>query len=149
MSNIDCEKAVMAMIAELDGEETNISPEHVSSHLAVCDTCRQEFEQMQNSVNLLKKQKRRELSANLWASIEQRLEAKTKTAPEMKWQVFLLLGSFLVAYKLLEMLPERDFGFFFRFTPIVFVAILFILLKENPFKIKTELTLEGENYEYE
>jgi predicted anti-sigma-YlaC factor YlaD len=144
MNNIHCEKAGMAMIAELDGEETDISPEQVASHLAVCDACRQEFEEMKNSVNLLKKQKRRELSANLWASIEQRLEAKTKTVSETKWQFFLLLGSFLIACKLLEILPELDFGFFFKFTPIVVVAVLFMLLKENPFKIKTELTLERE-----
>jgi predicted anti-sigma-YlaC factor YlaD len=144
MNKINCEKAIMAIIAKLDGEETGYSPEHLASHLADCDACRQEIEQMQNTVNLLKKQKRREVSANLWASIEQRLEAKTKTTPEMKWQYFLLLGIFLVACKLLEMLPETDFGFFFKFTPIVFVAVLFILLKENPFKIKTELTLERE-----
>ncbi len=134
----------MAMIAELDGEETDISPAYVSSHLAACDACRQEFEQMQITVNLLKKQKRPELHVNLWTAIEERLVTKTKAAPEMKWQFFLLLGIFLVAYKLLEMLPETDFGFFFKLTPIVFVAVLFRLLKENPFRIRTELTLEGE-----
>jgi predicted anti-sigma-YlaC factor YlaD len=142
MNKINCENAVMAKIAELDGEETEFSAEQVVSHLADCEACRQELEQMQITVNLLKKQKRRELEANVWAAVEERIEAKTETAPDTKWQVFLLLFIFLVAHKLLEMLPETEFGFFFRLTPIVFVALLFILVKENPFRIKTELTGE-------
>lgn len=142
MNKINCENALMVKLAELDGEETDISTEQAAAHLADCDACRLQLEQMQLTVNLLNKQKRREFNANLWTAIDERMEAKSKTAREMKWQVFLLLGIFLVAYKLLEMFPETDFGFFFKFTPVVFVAVLFFLLKENPFRIKTELTLE-------
>ncbi len=97
---------------------------------------------MQNIARLLKKQKRREQDVNLWSSIEKSIGAQIETASLTGWKTFLLLGVFLVAYKLLEMMPERDFGLLFKFVPLVLVAALFGFLKENPFKINTELNLE-------
>lgn len=133
---------MMAMMAVIDGEETLLSSEQTTAHLAQCENCRQEFEQMQNTAGLLNKQKRRGQDADLWRSIEKRIDAQPETASLIGWKMFLLLGVFLVAYKLLEMIPERDFGLLFKFVPLVFVAVLFGFLKENPFKINTELGLE-------
>jgi energy-coupling factor transporter transmembrane protein EcfT len=61
----------------------------------------------------------------------------------MQRYFFHLLGAILIIYKVVEMIPARDFGFLFKFVPIVFIAALFYFVKENPFKINTELELEG------
>jgi predicted anti-sigma-YlaC factor YlaD len=140
MNEINCEDFLMAKMAELDGEKTEISAEQIQLHLDACENCRQEFAQMQNTHNLLKRQNRREQNANLWAAIEERIEAVPSR--QTNWQPFLVLGAFLVAYKLLEMLPETDLGLAFKIVPVIFVVVLFAFLKENPFKINTELILE-------
>lgn len=141
MNEMNCQNALMIMMAaELDGEETSVSLEEAAAHLASCANCRQEFEQLQNTFSLLRKQTRRAQDADLWSAIETRIDAKPAT--QSNWQPFLFLGVLLVAYKLLEMLPETDFGFMFKIVPLIFVIALFVFLKENPFKINTELILE-------
>lgn len=142
MNKLNCEQTIISLLAEFDGEESDLSTEQVLSHLADCRACREEYEQMKSTVLLLKNQKRRQQDADLWTAIEERISAGSKTVPEMRWQVFLLLGLLLVGYKILEIYPETDFGFFFKFTPVVIVAVLFIAVKENPFRIKTEITSE-------
>jgi hypothetical protein len=42
------------------------------------------------------------------------------------------------------MVPDRDFGFLFKLLPVLLVIAAFSYLRENPFKINTELRLEGE-----
>ena len=143
MNTMKCEDAMLTTLALLDGEETTeISSEHAAAHLAGCENCRREIEQMQNTVNLFKGRQRREQSVDLWFEIEKRLDAQTPSAPPMKWQPFLILVAGLVAYKLLEMLPERELGLSLKLVPLVLVVALFVFLKENPFKINTELALE-------
>lgn len=142
MNEINCENTMLAMSAVTDGEETLFSSEQAATHLLSCENCRREFEQMQIFAGLLNKQKRRGQDADLWRSIEKRIGAQTETASLIGWKMFLPLGAFLVAYKFLEMMPERDFGLLFKFVPLVFVVALFVFLKENPFKINTELGLE-------
>lgn len=136
MNKENCEEVLIAMMAVFDGERTAFSPEQLNSHLASCENCRQEIEQTQNTFTLLKSQERREFDVDLWSAIEPRLEAKTN------WKPFVFLAVFLVVYKLAEMLPVIDFGFAFKFVPLVFVIALFAVLKENPFKINTDLILE-------
>lgn len=140
MNEMNCENVLMAKMAELDGEAAEISVEIINSHLSVCENCRMEFEQMQVTENLFKKQMRRRQEANLWSAIEERIGAQT-TSP-INWKPFILLGMILVGYKLLEMLPARDPGLAFKIVPLIFVVALFVFLKENPFKINAELGSE-------
>ena len=140
MTRINCENVLTAMLAELDGEETELSAEQKTLHLAECAGCRREFEQIQKTGDLLKRQARREMDADLWSAIEKRIEPKT--APRIGWQIFLALGAVLIGCKLLEMLPAEDFGWRLKIVPLIFVVALFGFLKENPFKINTELILE-------
>src|SRR5688572_22136249 len=121
----------MQMIAELDGEETEISSERAAAHLASCNACRQEFEQMQTTFNLLRTQKRREQAADLWPEIENRLAAPAEGSSKWTWQPFVMLGAFLVGYKLLELLPEREPGWSLKLVPLVIIVALFGFLKEN------------------
>ena len=140
MNKLNCEDFLMAKMAELDGEKMGVSAEQIELHLANCENCRAELGQMLSLDSLLRRQARCEQDANLWPAIEQRIEAKPPR--QTKWQPFLFLGAFLVAYKLLEMLPETDLGFAFKIVPVIFIIALFAFLKENPFKINTELILE-------
>jgi predicted anti-sigma-YlaC factor YlaD len=140
MNETNCENVLMAKMAEIDGEETTVFSEQINLHLATCENCRQEIEQMQVADNLLKRQVRREQDADLWSAIEKQIGAKTTS--QIGWKPFALLGVLLVAYKLLEMLPRQDFGLAFKLVPLVFIVALFVFLKENPFKINAELMPE-------
>jgi predicted anti-sigma-YlaC factor YlaD len=129
-------------MAEFDGEAPLLSSEEVNAHLAVCENCRQEIEQLQTMLDLLQMQTRRGQTADLWRLIEKRIESQQRAAPQTNWKTFALLGALLVAYKLVEMLSAEEFGFLFKLVPLIFVFGLFGFLKENPFKINTRLTLE-------
>ncbi|HEX9929920.1 MAG TPA: hypothetical protein VGB02_15415 [Pyrinomonadaceae bacterium] len=142
MSEIECKDAIISAMSEFDGEKPLLSSEQVNMHLAVCENCRQEIEQLQKTVGFLQLQARREQPADLWRLIEKRIESQQKVAPQTNWKTFAILGAMLVAYKLLEMLAPQEFGFLFKLVPLIFVIALFGFLKENPFKINTRLTLE-------
>ena len=140
--NTNCKEILLAVMAGLDGEKTNFSAQQIENHSATCPNCRQEIEQMQSVDSLFKLQKRREQNVNLWSAIESQIITKPETIKQSNLYLFLLLVVSLIVYKFLEMLPERDFGLMFKIIPIILVVALFALLKENPFKINTELTLE-------
>jgi len=88
-------------------------------------------------------QERRQRTENVWRLVEPRLPEVARSASRA-WRPFLLLGVLLLGYRLVEMIPERDFGFLFKLVPVVLVIAAFGYLKENPFKIHAELSLEGE-----
>lgn len=140
MNEKNCDNALMAKMAELDGEEIDVSVEEANAHLANCKNCRMDFEQMQTIESLFKGQARCEQDANLWTAIKERI-GEQNAAP-VNWKLFVLLGAVLVGYKLFEMLPEQDLGLIFKIVPLIFVVALFVFLKENPFKISAELGLE-------
>lgn len=142
MNKINCEDILIQKLALIDGEKADMSEEQITEHLAGCENCRQEIGQMQNTIVLLNKQQRREQDADLWLPVKMRISEKTEIVSEMKWQAFIVFGVFLVVYKLLELLPERDLGWAFKIVPFVLIVALFGFLKENPFKINTELILE-------
>ncbi|HLM00149.1 MAG TPA: hypothetical protein VK400_03775 [Pyrinomonadaceae bacterium] len=143
MKSAECEEIILSAMAESDGEPPLFSAERKARHLSRCEQCRIEIERQTFAANALQKQKRRAEKADLWSGIEQRINEKTVSEPFAQRHFFLLLGAILVIYKLLEMIPARDFGFLFKFLPLIFIVALFYLLKENPFKINTELKLEG------
>lgn len=140
MNEITCENVLMIKMAELDGEEIEISAEGINLHLESCENCRVSFEQMFAMDNLLKMQERREYKTDIWSEIESKIMPKTVSI--LNFKPFVLIGVLLIAYKLLDLIPEQDFGFIFRLLPLVLIIGLFVLLKENPFKINTEIAQE-------
>jgi hypothetical protein len=144
MNKENCEEILTALMAVFDGEEIHFSPEELNFHTANCANCRREVDEMQSTFTALQRQERRAFDADLWSAVD----AGIKAEPQTSRQPFLLVGALLVAYKFLEMLPETDFGFAFKVVPLVLIVALFVFLKENPFRIDTELILE-KNYEYE
>ncbi|HEY7911831.1 MAG TPA: hypothetical protein VIG62_07955 [Blastocatellia bacterium] len=136
----ECEETVLSKMAEMEGEPPLISEEQTARHLIGCEKCRMEIKRQQAAANLFRGQKRRADEVSLWSEIEKRISDK----PIVRRDFFLLLGAILVIYKLLEMIPSQDLGFLFKFVPIILIAALFFFFKENPFKINTELKVEGE-----
>lgn len=140
MKDMNCEDILIQKSALLDSEKADFSDEQIAVHLETCENCRREVGQMENTIFSLNRQERKVQNVDLWSAIEKQIE--TETAPATNRQWFILLGAFFIVYKLVEMLPERDFGWTLKLVPFVLVATLFGFLKENPFKINTELILE-------
>jgi hypothetical protein len=140
MKELTCENVLISQMAVAEGEEPEFSKQQLSAHIAGCANCQQELKQLQALDQLLTGQTLSEPHVDLWPAIENRIAKPTSVA--FRWQPFALIGLLLVIYKLLEMLPERDPGMAFKLVPLVIVVLLFVFIRENPFRINTELVLE-------
>jgi hypothetical protein len=145
MTELNCEIVCMAAVAIADGYQPEWSSEQIEAHLANCSDCRREVGQLRALSSLLDTLERRQQTENVWKRIEQRL---LDTSPAQStlpvWPSFILLGALLLGYRLIEVIPDRNFSFLFKFVPVLFVIATFSYLRENPFKINCELRLEGE-----
>ena len=139
----ECEETILSAMAEIDGETPPLSAEQRARHLSQCEQCCVEIARQKIAAGVFQKQNRRIDEVDLWFEIEKRIGDKPISELIQTRYFFLLLGAILIIYKLLEMIPARDFGFLFKLVPLVFVVALFYLFRENPFKINTELKIEG------
>lgn len=142
MNKKNCDEILMAAMALADGEETGAAPGEIEEHAAGCEGCRGEMERFGAFAGLLKGYERRGQSADLWPQIERRIAPITRPAAWSNWQIFAGLAFVLAAYKLIEMVPVSNPGHLLKIAPVLAAAALFIFLKENPFKINTELIPE-------
>ena len=140
MKELSCEDVLIAQMAAADGEETGFSREQLVAHVEGCANCLHELKQLQALDQVLARQTLSEPRVDLWPAIENRISKRTRSA--FGWQPFALIGVLLVIYKLMEMLPANDPGMAFKLVPLVIVVLLFVLIRENPFRINTELVLE-------
>ena len=136
MKELSCEDVLMAQMATADGEEPAFSKELLAAHIAVCAKCHHELTQAQALDQMLASHSLSEAHVDLWPAIEKQM------AKRLSWQPFALIGLLLIIYKLLEMLPASAPGFAFKLVPLVIFAFLFFLIRENPFRINTELVME-------
>lgn len=136
MKELTCEDVLMSQMAAADGEEPQFSKQQLSMHIAGCANCQHELQQFEALDQLLSGHTLSEPHVDLWPAIENRI------AKRANWQPFAVIGLLLVIYKLLEMLPARDLGMAFKLVPLVIVVLLFVFIRENPFRINTELVLE-------
>ena len=144
MTRVDCENVCRAAMAMEDGYVSDLSADQIESHLADCSNCRGEVRQLRALANLLDGQKRRQRTENIWERVEQHLPDTSQTSTSSRvWYPFVILGLLLFAYRLVEMIPDRHFGILFKLVPIILVIAAFSYLRENPFKINSQLTLEG------
>ena len=139
MKELSCENVLMAQMAAADGEESTFSKAQLAAHIAACSNCQHELKQLQTLDQVLAGHNLSEPRVDLWPAIENRI---AKPSSGLDWKPFALISLLLVIYKLLEMLPARDPGMAFKLVPLVIVTLLFVLIKENPFRINTELVLE-------
>lgn len=137
---MNCEEFLIQKFALLDGEKTDLPEAEINAHFELCEYCRREIEPLESVVLLFQRQTRSAPHADLWATVEKRIDAKSTFT--VGWQPFAMVGALFVIYKMLEMIPERDLGWVLKLVPFVIAAALFGFLKENPFKINTELIPE-------
>ena len=135
MKELSCEDVLMAQMAAAGGEANE---EQFAAHIAGCANCQHELKQLQTLDHLLAGHAFSESNLDLWPAVEKGI-AKRST---LSWRPFALIGLLLVVHKLLEMLPAQDLGMTFKLVPLVIVGLLFGFIKENPFRINTELVLE-------
>jgi len=138
MKELSCEDVLMAQMAAADGEEPAFSKEQLATHMTGCTNCQSELKQLLALDRVLVSHTLAEQHVDLWPEIENRI-----AKPALGWRPFALIGLLLIIYKLLEMLPARDLGLAFKLVPLVIVILLFVFIKENPFRINTELVMEG------
>lgn len=141
MTEPSCEDVLMAQMAATDGEEPAFSKEQIASHTTGCVNCQNELKQLLVLDRVLAGHTIAEPHVDLWPGIQNRI---AKPAGFVRgWHPFALIGLLLVIYKLLEMLPARDPGMVLKLVPLVIVTLLFVLIRENPFRINTDLVMEG------
>ena len=143
MTRVDCENVCRAAMTMEDGYVSDLSADQIEAHLADCSDCRGEVRQLRALANLLDGQKRRERTENIWERVEQHLPHTLTPQTSRVWYPFVTLGLLLLGYRLLEIVPDRQLGLLFKFVPILLVIAAFSYLRENPFKINSQLTLEG------
>ena len=139
MSLTECEKVQLAMMVESSGEEPAIPAEQLASHLASCEDCLSQAAELSNLDQLFQRQARSEQDVNLWPAIQQQIGEQTRS---VNWQPFAVVTPLLVSYRLIEMLGEQPLAPVFSLVPLALMLGLFALIKENPFRINTELTME-------
>ena len=147
MSEISCERVCASVMAAADGyPPDDMSGELVDAHLRGCAECRREVEDLRALTRLLGRQKRRGHSGDVWPSVAARLaeaEAASRRRASAARAVFTLLGLVLLCFRVTEMLPERAPGLYVKALPVLLAAAAFAYLRENPFRVDTELKLEG------
>jgi predicted anti-sigma-YlaC factor YlaD len=142
MKETNCDDILMAVMAAADGEGPGIAAEKIDAHIAGCESCRGEIEQAEAMAGMLQNYARSEEKADLWPVIEGQITPFKGDVAWSNWQVFTALTIALAAYKLIEMVPKNDPGYLLKIVPLLAAGALFIFLRENPFKINTELIPE-------
>ncbi|HNY78113.1 MAG: zf-HC2 domain-containing protein [Sedimentisphaerales bacterium] len=139
-----CEKVRLAAMAALDGETPPLSEQEIREHLAGCAACRAQVEQLQRALAPLKRQKLRVVAEDVWPGVEAALRKQTAPAqPRREACVFAALGLFLLACKIVGVLPELAGNWLPKVLPLAAALVLFCVLKQNPFQITGNLKLEG------
>ena len=145
MKEMNCETVLVAAMAAADGHSPEVEASQIEAHLAVCGDCRSELEALGSLVKLLDSQKRRESDEDLWSTLEPRLLDQAQPQPAAgNVRMWAPIGLTLLAYKLIEQIPDRNLAMVYKLLPLLLVTAVFFYLKQNPFKINTELKLEGE-----
>ncbi len=142
MTEINCKSVCVAALAASDGYRSALSSEEISAHLGVCAVCRREVLEIQALSGLLNAHKREPRSEDIWPSIWTALSIRRLARHR---RVFVILGLLLLAYRVAEMVPDRDLGLLSNLIPVLIIVAAFRYVRENPFTINARLRLEGES----
>jgi predicted anti-sigma-YlaC factor YlaD len=145
MTELNCENVRMSAMAIADGEQPPLAASEVALHVNECAACRLEVEQLGVTARLLDAQERRSHGEDLWPLIEPRLAvAASGKRAKREWVFLLMLALVVPAYKILALVPDREFSPAVKLVPLAVALVVFALIRENPFRIKTNLQFEGE-----
>ena len=139
---MNCEQVRVAAMALADGETAPLPRSAIEAHVIECAACRQEIRELDGVGRVWETQARRTQTVDLWPQVQQRLERGVARS-ERRWQPALV--AMLVAFKLLTFIPERSFGTWVQFVPLLMAASAFALVGQNPFQIKTKLRSQEES----
>src|SRR5262245_6765719 len=118
MSERTCENVCLSAMAIADGYPPVLPPDQVEAHLRECARCRHEVEQLKTLGGWLDASQRRRRDETIWGRIQPHLPAAAPARPGVPaWPAFLLLGVLLFGYKVVELVPDRDFGLLFKLLP--------------------------------
>lgn len=144
MTKVDCESIRLSAMAREDGYVSDLSADQIESHLVDCSDCRREVQQLRALGDLLDGHTRRQRTEDIWKQVEQHLpNGRFSRNGSRVSRAFVILSVLLLGYRLVQLIPDHHFGIFLKIVPILFVIAAFTYLRENPFKINSELTLEG------
>jgi predicted anti-sigma-YlaC factor YlaD len=140
-----CEKIRISAMAILDGEVPQLPEKDINKHLESCADCRLELEQQKQAAGLLDGQNRRVFTEDISPRVAAAVEA-AEAGPKQPANVpaFVIFCLFLIAYKIIEVLPAVTPGVVIKMMPLLVILLFFSLLKQNPFTINQNLRLEGD-----
>lgn len=136
----DCESIQMSAMALAEGERALLPLAAVEAHLAVCAHCRQVAEELHSLAQLLSAQQRLAHGEDVWQRLAPQLAATHQ--PRASWRVLALLGLALLGGRTFELIAPHDLGGWFGLVLAAVIVVAFVVLKENPFRLNTELTSE-------
>jgi hypothetical protein len=139
MNKPSCEEMQMAAMAIEEGQVPEIPGPLVREHLNQCAACRDAAAAMSSTLATLARQTRRRHPADLWPAIQ----GEVAPRPAGAWP-YVVLSVLLVVYKLIELVPDRQWSAAIQIVPVLIGFGLFRILRQSPFQIATELRLEGE-----
>jgi len=127
-------------MAIADGEKPLILMADIEFHLAQCDRCRSEVERVKSVIDLLNSQRRRERTESVWGRVAERLSRGERArAASDHWPWLLLLGLLLAGYRVVIVALDLEPGLWLKLAPALLAIAVFGLLRENPFKVNSEL----------
>lgn len=140
-----CEKVRLSAMVILDGEVPPLSVKELDEHLKSCSDCRRELKQQKVAIGLLDEQSRRFITEDVCSRVTATIEeSRVKLKSRQGLGPFIVLGLILLAYKVIEVLPDFTPGLVIKMMPLVSVFVFFVLLKQNPFKVNKNLKVQGD-----
>jgi predicted anti-sigma-YlaC factor YlaD len=135
----------MSAMAILDGEASQLPAKEIDEHLESCVDCRHELQQQREVIGLLDRQSRRFFTDDVCSTIAAAAEEpRARAVRQRELCSLVVLGLILLAYKVIEVLPDITPGLVIKLIPLIPVFVFFGLLRQNPFVIVQNLKLEGE-----
>ena len=138
MNQPGCEEMQIAAMAIAEGQAPEIPVPLVREHLNQCPACRDAVTAISSTLATLARQTRRRHPADLWPAIQRNVAPRPAAWP------YVVLAMLLAVYKLIELVPDRQWSIAIQIIPVLIAFGLFRILKQSPFQIATELRLEGE-----
>lgn len=130
-----CEEWRVAAMALADGEMPPVSRAAIETHLVTCDGCRRVIEELQELASTWDGRRRSDCYVDLWPAIQDRLRR-----PKRHWLPMLV--ALLVTFKLADLVTDTSLALWVQVVPVLMAAAAFALLRQNPFRIQTDLALK-------
>lgn len=135
-----CQRIRIAAMALRDGETPPLPEQEVSKHLESCADCRLAIGEQQQATDLLSGRSRRVFAQDVWPEVTTALkQTKRRATQPAQVPAFIALCLFLLAFKIIEVLPSVTAGVAIKLIPAGVLILFFTLIKQNPFEINPNI----------